>query len=356
MFYSTEARRKLEKLIDEVSPDLIYVLHFQNKISSSIFDAAKSKGIPVVHRISDFGQICANAHFYRPKQRDICERCLKGSKLNAIRYKCVHDSYVYSAIKVGSLKFQEWRRLKDKVDGFVVPSRFTLQKLENYGIDKTKLNYIPTFFNPGSLPVNPNIQYEPFALFIGRIEPEKGLYTLVNAFLETGFPLKIVGFSNTGYEQELKEYLRGKSHKIEFLGKKPFSEIQQFLSRCLFTVVPSEWYDNLPNTLLESFAFKKCAIATDTGSLRELVVDNQTGLLFKIKDSGDLREKIAQLFNNPGLSRALGENAYEFLNEQFSEKKHYDSLMALFQKVILDYKNLRLRPHSSKSHEIPADY
>ena len=49
MFYSFEARRKLSKLIKDVQPDLIYVLHFQNKISASIFDAARKNKVPVVN-------------------------------------------------------------------------------------------------------------------------------------------------------------------------------------------------------------------------------------------------------------------------------------------------------------------
>src|SRR6202030_2419621 len=73
MFYSFEAKRKLGRLIKIVKPDLIYVLHYQNKISASIFDAAKKNKIPVVNRISDFGLICSNALFYRPRQKDICE-------------------------------------------------------------------------------------------------------------------------------------------------------------------------------------------------------------------------------------------------------------------------------------------
>jgi len=98
MLYSFEAKKKLEILIEAVKPDLIYVLHYQNKISASIFDAARKYGIPVVNRISDFGQICANSLLFRPRQKDVCERCLSGSKWNAVKYKCVDDSYIHSAI------------------------------------------------------------------------------------------------------------------------------------------------------------------------------------------------------------------------------------------------------------------
>lgn len=338
MFYSFEAKKKLSALIRDVKPDLVYVLHYQNKVSASIFDAAAKNKVPVIHRISDFGQICANALFYRPTQKDICERCLTGSKFNAVKNKCVYDSYVYSAIKAGSLKFQEIIGLTKKVQAFVVPSKFTLGKLQQHGFPQNKLVHIPSFFNFEFITNKQEITYEPFALYIGRIESEKGLLSLVKAFENTNFNLKIIGFSSTGFEDELKDYLKDKKHHIEFLGKKGFDEIQYYLSKCSFTLVPSEWYDNFPNTLLESFAFKKCAVATNTGSLKELVIDNETGLLFKLKDIDDMRSKVSYLFSNNDICKKLGENAFDMLNKEYSSSEHYKKLDTLFETVVENYR------------------
>jgi glycosyltransferase involved in cell wall biosynthesis len=341
MFYSFEAKKKLNCLIKAVNPDLIYVLHYQNKISASIFDAAAKNQVPVIHRISDFGQICANALFFRPGQKDICERCLTGSKINAILNKCVYDSYIYSSIKVASLKFQEIIGITKKVQAFVVPSKFTLEKLKAYGFPQKSLVHIPSFFNFQSVSTELQIAYQPFALYIGRIEPEKGLLTLVKSFENTEFNLKIIGFSISGFDEELKDYLKDKNHHIEFLGKKGFDEIQIYLSKCSFTIVPSEWYDNFPNTLLESFAFKKCAIATNTGSLKELVIDNETGLLFRLKDFQDLRSKIVYLFGNEAICQNLGKNAFNMLNKEYSAHEHYKKLNNLFEKVLENYRTQR---------------
>ncbi len=338
MFYSFEAKSKLGSLIKAVRPDLIYVLHYQNKISASIFDAAVINKIPVIQRISDFGHICANALFYRPRQKDICERCLSGSKFNAVINKCVYDSYIYSAIKAASLKFQEITGLAKKIQAFVVPSIFTIEKLHAHGFEQKKLEHIPSFFNFESISQNLEISYEPFVLYIGRIESGKGLLTLIKAFENTSFRLKIIGFSTSGFEEELKEYLSDKNHQIEFLGKMGFDEIQVYLSKCSFTVVPSELYDNMPNTLLESFAFKKCVIATDIGSLKELVIENETGILFKIKDVDGLKSKIAFLLGNDSICRKLGENAFKMLKNNYSAEVHYKKLNKLFNTVVENYK------------------
>lgn len=333
MLYSFEARRKLDKLIKHTKPDLVYVLHYQNKMSASIFSAAIKNKIPVVHRVSDFGQICANGIFYRYSKKDICERCLHGSRINAVKHKCVHGSYLLSAVKASSLTLQKMLGITKKIQAFVVPSRFTISRLNQFGIPAEKLVHIPTFFNFKTLHENQPAEYQPYALFVGRLEEEKGLMTLIRAFENTNHTLKIIGGSSSGYDKMLMKYLEGKQHNIEFLGQKNFDEIQHYLRTCAFTVMPAEIYDNFPNTVLESYAFKKCVLATDIGSLKEIVEDNVTGLHFSLRDVNGLREKADHLFANPELCRQLGEQGYARLITEYSADRHYQKLIQLFEQI-----------------------
>ena len=163
--------------------------------------------------------------------------------------------------------------------------------------------------------------------------------TLLKAFVNTDFKLKIIGFSNPVYEAELKGLLKDKNHQIEFLGKKDFNEIQTFLSQCLFTVAPSECYDNFPNTILESFAFKKCVVTTNIGSLKEIVTDLETGLLFNPHDSDELRNKISNLFANVPMCQRLGQNAYNKLNNEYSADNHYQKIIKVFENAIEDFQS-----------------
>ncbi len=86
--------------------------------------------------------------------------------------------------------------------------------------------------------------------------------TLVRAFEDTEMPLKIVGYSSKGYDQKIKEYLTGKDHKIEFVGKQSFRKVREYLSECAFTVCPSECYDNSQILLLNHLRLRKqlCAL------------------------------------------------------------------------------------------------
>ena len=331
MFYSFEAKIKMKKLLRDTKPDLMYVMQYHNKISPSILDAAKSFNVPVIHRISDFQYMCPNALFYNDSV-GICEDCLRGSYLSCIKYKCVLNSRIYSIIKLSAKWMHDIMGVTRKIDAFVVPSTFTLGKLHEYGIPLDKLNHIPTFFNLKEK--DPKVTYLPFVLFIGRIEKQKGLMTLIKAFENTNYSLKIIGFSNDRYEDELKSYLKDKKHRIEFLGRKSFEEIIPYLKSCLCTVVPGEWYDNFPNVLLESFAYKKAIIATNLGSLPELVNDYETGITFKCGDIVDLRDKVDYMFNHVEEARRMGEQGYKDLLERCSPEVHYKQLIRLFETVV----------------------
>lgn len=331
MFYSFEAKKIFGNFLDKYKPDLVYIIHYHNKISPSIIDAAKKRNIPVIHRISDFQYMCPNALFYNEKT-GVCEDCLHKKRLSCIKDKCVMNSRILSAIKLGAKMLHDFLGTTKKVNAFVVPSEFTLKKLNEFGIPQNKLNHIPTFFNLKQTPNN--ITYEPYFLFVGRIEKQKGLQTLIEAFTNTDLKLKIIGFSNNGYEEELKNSLNGKKHQIEFLGRKTFEEIEQYLRTCLCTIVPSEWYDNFPNVILESFAYKKPVIATNFGSLPELVKNGETGLLFKYQDINDLFQKCNELIAHPEKAIEMGQNAYKHIETLYSAKEHYSQLMNIFQKVL----------------------
>lgn len=339
MFYSFEARQKMRQLLLDTVPDIVYIMQFHNKISPSIIDAARDLNIPVVHRISDFQYMCPNALFYN-NRTGVCEDCLTGKRLSCVKNRCVLNSPIYSAIKMMAKWLHDAMGVTKTIDAFVVPSEFTLGKLMEYGIPQSKLHHIPTFFNLKER--DPLVEYRPYVLYVGRIEKQKGLMTLVKAFEALPYRLKVIGFSNDGYEDELKGYLGttdngstyGRNGNIEFLGKKSFEEIVPYLKSCLCTVVPSEWYDNFPNSLIESYAFKKAVIATDFGSLKYMVEDGKTGLKFRYADVEDLCQKICWMFEHQNIARQMGEAGFTLVETAYSPESHYEALMGLLERTI----------------------
>ena len=335
MIYSPEAKSSFKKLLKDVKPDLVYILYFQSKISCSVVQAAYEMRIPVVQRISDYSLLAPCSIFYSQSNCEICELCTRKSMWNAVKNKCVYKSAVYSMVKALAIDVQNRVGIRRKISKFVFPSTYTMSKFIENGFDENKLVHIPTLFNDTTLRTDLPIRHERFALFIGRTDPDKGLMTLLKAFVGTDYSLKIIGFSSVaGYQEKLKQYLEGKKHNIEFLGRQDFNDMQKYLSTCLFTVIPSEWYDNLPNTLLESYAMHKCVVATDIGSLTENVEDGKTGLLFKYKDVDDLRSKVEYLFGHPEKAEEFGNNARKLIDTKFSINNHVNMLLNLFYETV----------------------
>ena len=332
--YSFEAKTRFRKLLEEVKPDIIYILCVQSKISYSIVDVAASLHIPVVHRISDFSLLCPSDHYYRSDINAICEDCTKKGLYSAVLHRCNHGSLLSSIVKAASLNVERFIGVKEKISHFVFTTEHTRKKFIEGGFDTNKLSVIPTMFNDSTLNRDLQISYKPYALFVGRIDPDKGIKTLLDAFIGSQYNLKLIGFSSTGYIQELQKHLEGKQHNIEFLGRMDFEQIQKYLAECMFTIIPSMWYDNLPNSILESYALRKCVVATKVGCFLDNVHDGKSGLLFDYNDSESLKSCINMLFNNESMAIRMGEYGRTLIDTTYNEKIHVNKLVSLFEKVV----------------------
>lgn len=328
--YSFEVKKAIKKEIIDVKPDLVYIIHFVNKLSPSVIRGAKELKIPVVLRLSDYFLLCPRFDFLNRKK--VCEDCLTCGYMSCIKKRCVKDSLFASIIRVFSMKIHSLLRIYDDVDAFITPSEFLKQKLIDNGFPKNKITCIPTFTSSKSEIGEPVIGS--YGLYFGRISEEKGVEILIEAYEKLpNYQLKIVGDDNTDEALRLKDYIEEHNiSNIEFLGFKLGKELEDIIKGARFTFIPSIWYDNLPNTALESFQYSKPVIASNIGSLPELVVDGYNGFLFNPDDINLLIDKIKQ-FDDDQLVLKMGTNSRILLENKFAPQKHYNSLMGLFEKV-----------------------
>lgn len=328
--YSVEVKKAIQKEIQDVKPDLVYIIHFVNKLSPSVITGAKQLGIPVVLRLSDYFLLCPRFDFIYQKQ--VCEDCLTKGYKTCIQRRCVQGSKAASLIRVFSMKVHKVMRVYDKVDGFITPSEFLKMKLIGNGFSADKMHCIPTFTASKSEVGEP--QVGTYGLYFGRITEEKGVDTVVKAYEKMpNRQLKIMGDDSTEEGERLKKYVKDKGiTNIEFLGFKNGIELEEIIKGARFTLIPSIWYDNLPNTALESFQYSKPVIASDIGSLPELVIDGENGYLFKPADTDDLVTKVKLLDDDKKIA-TMGAKSHRRLEEKFSSQTHYDALMKVFEKV-----------------------
>lgn len=331
--YSFEVKRAVQRIIKDKRPDIVYIIHFVNKLSPSVITGAKQMGVPVVLRLSDYFMLCPRFDFL--SEKEICEDCLTRGYRCCIRKRCVKGSITASLVRVFSMKVHEILHVYDKVDAFVTPSMFLKDKLVDAGYNREKIHLIPTFTSNNS--EDKKFIVGDYGLYFGRIEVEKGVETAILAYEKMPErKLVIMGNDETREARRLKEYtIEHDIRNISFIGHKSGEELENVIKGSRFTVIPSIWYDNLPNTALESFRYSKPVIASNIGSLPELVLDGFNGMLFRPGDADDLADKIEKLDSNGNLIEEMGNNSRHLLQERFSAEAHYKLLMSLFQSCIV---------------------
>ena len=325
--YSFEVESAIKREIKDVKPDLVYI----NKLSPSVITGARKTGIPVVLRLSDYFLLCPRFDFMYEKK--VCEECLTKGYVSCIKKRCVKGSLFASIIRVFSMKFHKAINVYKGVYAFITPSEFLKKKLSLNGFDEDKIHCIPTFTSSKTKVGNPEIGS--YGLYFGRVTEEKGVETVIKAYEKLPeYTVKIMGDDTTEEATKLKNYV--KKHKIknvEFLGFKSGEELENIIKAARFTLIPSIWYDNLPNTALESFQYSKPVIASNIGSLPELVIDGENGYLFNPSDEEDLIKKIKML-DDDKLVKKMGEASRRRLENRFSPNAHYEALMKVFNEAI----------------------
>jgi glycosyltransferase involved in cell wall biosynthesis len=204
--------------------------------------------------------------------------------------------------------------------------------MKEAGVPDSKLFVRPNFVYAPALPANASHAGN-YAIFMGRLSPEKGCWTLIHAFEQLPqVPLKILG---TGpLEQELKDYVRQKGiANIEFLGFKSGDEKWQLLRKSLCLVVPSEWYENFPVTVLEAYMAAKPVVASRMGGLPYIVDEGKSGLLFEAGKVSELAQKIQTLVDDPAGAVRMGACGRRLTETKYGPDQGYSNLMNVFSQV-----------------------
>ena len=335
-FFSIEVYRKLKALIAEETPDIAYVLHYQKKLSPAVILALYFSKVPIVVRISDYLMMCPQAHFFR--YNAVCEKC-KRSKLFSIKHKCVANSYSASVIWYFAEKFHRLINEQRKISTLVVTNNFMTKKMKEYG-NSIKTVEIPTFTTNNESKVKKFSQKisSPVICYVGKITKFKGVDLLLEAFSQyahynKNIELIIVGRDEEGIIYENKYSMSSRFTYFEQLEK---DDILNIMSRSMYTVLPTRWYENLPNVLLESWSVGTPVITADLGSMKVTVNEGVTGYLFEEYDPKSLQNTIIKGIN---VLEAEYENMQfactEIIRKKYSEYPHMDKLVGLFESLII---------------------
>jgi len=338
-FFSFEAKKNLEALIKNEKPDIAHIHLYKGTLTPSILITLKKNKIPTVITLHDYGFLCPHNLFIDGKNR-ICERCINHSAFNCIIHKCNRNNLFLSTISAFEYLFHKYFiPFENYFDRIILPSKFSYEKHVRIKKINHKLNHLYNFYpNLNNTHINKN--KGSYFLFYGRLSEEKGLLTLIDTWLtsKSENKLKIVG---TGpLSNFVKERIdQAEAKNIELLGFKHGTELADLIKNSSFVIVPSEWYENNPLTVIEAYSFGKPVIASNIGGIPEIVKDNSTGYLFEMKNVSQMKstiEKSSQISQSE--YERLSINARKFAEDNFCEDDHYNKLIEIYSQTISENK------------------
>lgn len=331
LFYSSQAKQKLNLLLQEFKPDVVHLHSLYHQLSPSIIPLLKNKGIPIVQHLHDYHLISPNYSLFHRNR--ICEITKPDKFYKAIFHRCVKNSYLASSVEVAEKylhRFFDWE-LK-LIDYFIVPSLFMKNKLIEFGITPDKLKFIPHFIDYQKY--KPHYRPGEYILYFGRLAEEKGVLFLLEVMKRIPH-LKLIIAGIGPLESKLKSEIDKKSIKnIQLIGFKKGAALNNLIRNCKFTVLPSLWYEVFGMSSLESFASGKPVAASKIGAVPEIVQSGFNGFLFEPGNMDDAVKKIKRLAADDSLIIKMGNSARRSVINNFNGAKHYQSLMKLYDQAV----------------------
>jgi len=325
LVHSREAVAKITKLIEDEKPDLLHCHNIYHQLTPSIITAASRAGVPVVLTLHDYKPVCPV--YTQLSNGKVCTKCADGRFESLLKQRCADGSLARSALLWAEARYHAMAGSYNRVDKFICPSKFMRDAVVGrFGADKVV--HIPNGIDVAR--IDACGKDDGYVLYLGRLSPEKGVETLLrsHASNRSSWRLMVAG---TG---PLQSDLQQRFSSAEFKGHLAGAELEAAIRGAALIVVPSEWHENSPISILEAMAHRKPIVASNIGGIPEFVREGKTGLLFTPGNISELSNKIAALLGNRALREFLGGNARDVVEAEYSLRAHGSALISLYEDVM----------------------
>ena len=330
--YSFEARKKINLLLEENNIDIAQFIGINCYQTPSIIPVLKKYHIPIIWRLVDYKLICPNTTLF--SKNTICQLCKGGRFYNCIQNKCKKNSFSASIVAAFESYFYKFNKAYNEVDLFSFQSKFTRDKYVEFGFDKNMTFILPNPVEHEN--VTPNFKHKNYILFYGRLEKCKGIFTLLKSMKQLpGIELRVIG-DGSELDDCMKFVNKNLMKNVRFLGTIWDHKLCEEINNCSFVIVPSEWYEPSPYSILQSFAAGKAVIGSNLGGIPDLIIDKYNGLLFKPGDYKELANKIKSLSNNENLIIKYGKNARNTIKSDHTPQVYYKKSIKIFESLIAE--------------------
>lgn len=327
MTWASDTQRDIAGLITRERPDLVHVHNTFTQISPSIYSECRKAGVPVVQTLHNFRLLCPGATFYRAG--GVCHECVTHGLHRSVLHGCYRNSRLVSAAVAGMLathrSLSTWNR---NIDRYIALTEFSRQQFIGGGLPTEKICVKPNFVNPDP---GRGTQSGGYAIFVGRLSPEKGLQTLLEAWFRLGnsIPLRIVG--DGPLRGDLTKFAEQEGlSSVRFMGRLDREETQEAIKAASFLILPSVCYENFPMTIVEAFAAGTPVICSCLGAMQEIVTHQHTGLHFEPGSSEHLADTVAWGWAHASRMRTMGRAGRREFEMKYTAQTNHDLLMNIY--------------------------
>jgi glycosyltransferase involved in cell wall biosynthesis len=328
--WNRRTQADLSEIIAREAPDVMHCANTFPLISPSAYYTARSHGVAVVQTLHNYRLLCPKGTFLRDGA--VCEKCVHTLvPWPAVVHACYRDDRAASAVVGGMLSLHRLMKTwTGAVDKYIALTEFSRNKFIEGGLPAEQIHVKPNFVSPEPEAGAGNGGY---ALFVGRLAPEKGIDAMLSAWakLSEAVPLKIVG---DGPLSDCVKQAATDDTRIEWLGTYSLEKTLSIMREAEFLLMPSIWYETFGRTIVEAFATGTPVIASRMGAMAELVDDGLTGLHFEPGDPVDLAEKVTQLWNDSTRRREMRAAARCEFERQYTAETNYQILMEIYEQAI----------------------
>lgn len=322
-FGDGEVRRKFSKLLDDFQPDVAHLNNIHTQLSPVIAKMAHERGIRVVWTLHDTKLVCPCYTCTRDGMW--CTECFSDKKA-VIRYRCMPGGLPGAII--GYREIMKWNRevLEECTDLFLPPSQFMMDTCVEGGYSPEKFKVLCNFIDVEKVPQMTQISQlkGDYYVYLGRVNEVKGVRTLCNAAAQLNKKLIVIGGGELlpVLQEAYKDF-----KQIEFKGQMQWKEFMPILRGARFMVLPAEWSENNPLTVIESQSLGTPVLGARIGGIPELIEEEKSGMTFTSGDVEDLKEKILMMFEHDFDYDAIAKNAVE----RYSSEAYYNKLIEYYK-------------------------
>lgn len=315
-FGAKQVVKGFTRLLDDFQPDVVHLHNIHTHLSPVIAEISHERGIKVFWTLHDTKLVCPC--YTCQREGKVCEECFT-NKTAVIKHKCMPGNIPGAVI--GYLEQRKWNatRLQACTDKFLPPSQFMADTCIRGGYDASKFEVLCNFIDVNKV-ANPKFEKSDYYCYLGRVTEVKGIRTLCEAASKLPNKLKVIGGG------DLLDELSTLYPNIEFLGQKDWKEFRPVLEGAKFMVLPSEWSENNPLTVIESQSLGTPVLGARIGGIPELIDEGVSGMTFESGNVEDLKYKIEAMWNAEFDYESIAKNAVA----RYSSEAYYEKLMKIY--------------------------